>query len=200
MNGKSVILITGGIGGGKSEASKYMRASGIPVYDSDSRTKELYDIDKGLVKMLETALECNLRTEDGAFDRSALAGQIFSSKEKLAICENIVHPAVLADFKKWLDSCDNRIVCMESAIALSKPLFDGIYDISIYVDADENLRIERACKRDHSSAEKIAERVRNQEDLSSKADYIIENNGTVEELHDKIDKLMSSISSGNDKI
>ena len=63
------ILITGGIGSGKSVVSGILRALGIPVYDTDSRTKALYEGELGM--RLEEDLGQKLHTADGHFDRKA---------------------------------------------------------------------------------------------------------------------------------
>ena len=89
------VLLTGGIGSGKSAVASYLESKGIPVYDSDSRTKALYDSDPDLVPSLERALGVSLRKEDGSFDRKALSSVIFSDKKALSKVESIVHPAVL---------------------------------------------------------------------------------------------------------
>ncbi|MDD6253153.1 MAG: dephospho-CoA kinase [Bacteroidales bacterium] len=186
MKKHTTILITGGIGAGKSEVSRYLMSTGIPVYDSDSRAKELYNIEPQLIESLEEAFGTVLYEADGSFDRKHLAEIVFSSEANLKICESIVHPAVLRDFISWRAGQPAGIVAMESAIALSKPLFDGSYDLSIYVDAEENLRVRRTCARDGSNPEAVRRRIDNQPDFRSKADYVIMNNGNLEELHRSI--------------
>ena len=174
------ILITGGIGSGKSVVSEILRGRGIPVYDTDSRTKYLYEGDLGM--QLETYLGHKLHTADGHFDRKALASLIFSDRQILERVEEIVHPAVLNDFEFWKKAQKCRIVCMESAIALEKPLFNESYDFVVIVNAPEDIRIRRACTRDGSDEASIRKRVRNQKVDLSKADFIIENDGGLDKL------------------
>ena len=59
------VILTGGMGSGKSAVCAFLKARGVPVYDSDSRTKSLYDRDPSLVQRLEAALGTGLRTADG---------------------------------------------------------------------------------------------------------------------------------------
>lgn len=70
------VLITGGIGSGKSAVSSILESEGIPVYDSDSRTKALYDSDLQLRESLESLLGVSLRTAEGKFDRKLFASMI----------------------------------------------------------------------------------------------------------------------------
>lgn len=190
MRERRTILITGGIGAGKSEVSRYLISTGIPVYDSDSRTKALYELDPQLVTSLEEAFGAKLSGADGHFDKKRLAEIVFASEDKLKLCESIVHPAVLQDFNRWRDEQEAGVVAMESAIALSKPLFDSSYEMSLYVDADVDIRIRRACGRDGASPEDVRKRIDKQPDYRWKADYVIMNNGNLEELYRSVDAIV----------
>ena len=196
------ILITGGIGSGKSELSRYLVTKGVPVYDSDSRTKALYEGKLGT--MLEEEFCIDLRCADGRFDRKRLAALIFSDRDALRRLESVVHPAVLEDFLRWredvLDGIEwqgycgtEPLVCMESAIALEKPLFDGTYDIVLMVDAPEDVRVARACRRDSVDEAAVRERVRNQRTDRAAADYVIENDGSPDDLMRAADNVFRQI-------
>lgn len=196
------LLITGGIGSGKSLVSRYMEELGVPVYDSDSRTKSLYEGE--LLFRLETALGARLRTEDGRFDKKALARLIFSDNVNMSKMEQVVYPAVIEDFEAWknevsggvsddIGKSGGKIVAMESALALTKPAFSGIFDIVLAVRASEELRVKRACERDGVDEAAVRERIRNQSVDVSAADYIIDNDGTPEELRAKTEAVLREI-------
>lgn len=192
------LLITGGIGSGKSLVSRYMEELGVPVYDSDSRTKALYEGE--LLSRLETALGARLRTEEGRFDKRALARLIFSDNVNMSKMEQVVYPAVIEDFAAWknevsedIGKCGGKIVAMESALALTKPAFSGIFDIVLAVRAPEELRVKRACERDGVDETAVRERIRNQSVDVSAADYIIDNDGTPEELRAKTEAVLREI-------
>lgn len=185
-----IVFVTGGIGSGKSAVCKFLSKLGVPVYDSDSRTKSLYDLDPDLIPSLESALEVDsLRQDDGRLDKKKLSSVIFSDKEKLQKLEDIVHPAVLKDFLKFVgdyESSDVPFVVMESALVLQKPLFDGVADLVVLVDAPLEVRIDRACKRDSAKRESIVERIGNQSIDKSKADIIINNDSDLETLEQRV--------------
>lgn len=183
----TLFLVTGGIGSGKSEVSRYLVSRGIPVYDSDSRTKALYDSVPGLASRIDAALGGGLLREDGSLDRKALAGVIFNDPLKLRALEAIVHPEVLKDFMAWKDSLDCQAAAMESAIAAGLDVFKGVFDFTLLVDAPLEMRIERACRRDSSSREAVARRVANQVMDVSVADAVIVNDASLEELHSRTD-------------
>lgn len=184
------ILITGGIGSGKSVVSGILRGRGIPVYDTDSRTKALYKGELGI--RLEEALGKKLHDADGHFDRKALASLIFSDRQILERVEKIVHPAVLRDFKEWKENQESTIVCMESAIALEKPLFNDSYDFVVIVNAPEDLRIRRACNRDGSDEISVRKRVQNQKVDLQKANFIIENDGGLDKLEAQTELMLEA--------
>ncbi len=196
------VLITGGIGSGKSEVSRYLESQGVPVYDSDSRTKRLYDGELGY--RLENAFGQSLRDGSGKIDFKLLAALIFNDERSLRKLEEIVHPAVLDDFEHWTSDVlsaedwkgyagTEPLVCMESAIALDKPLFNGRFNKTIAVTASEEMRIRRASLRDECEPEKIKKRINCQYLDFSKADYIINNNGSLDELTSETDKVFRLI-------
>ena len=195
------VILTGGIGSGKSAVCACLRARGVPVYDSDSRTKSLYDRDPALVGRLEAVLGVGLRTADGRLDRRRLAGLIFSDPARKAAVEAIVHPAVLADFRRWKRWQRPKgwtygpvpFVVLESAIILSCPVFDGIGDRTVLVDADEEVRLRRAVARDGSDPEDVLRRIRQQHFDLSRVDAVLRNDASLEALSDETDRVFLNL-------
>ena len=130
------ILVTGPIGSGKSEVCRILSSEGYAVYDADSRTKALYGKVPGLKQRIE---------EELGIPFSEL-GIIFRDEARRQKLEDIVYPLVLKDMRDWIESCKNdgayrrNCVFIESAVALSKPIFDDIYDEIWMVDAPLELR------------------------------------------------------------
>lgn len=187
------LIISGGIGSGKSVVAAIVRKRGIPVYDCDSRAKALYDEVPGLLEALEDRLGGGLRQKGGSLDRPALAGRIFSDSRAREAVEALLYPALLEDFKAWRASRSERLVALESAVILSKPLFDGIGDVIIWVDAPAKIRLSRVRFRDGLSEDAVFSRMRSQEDLSSRADYIIYNEGTLSDLEVQVGNIIDHL-------
>ncbi len=187
------VLVTGGIGSGKSEVCRHILSRGYPVYDSDARAKSLYDEVPGLPARVDAALGGGLLDVDGRLDRRALAAAVFSDPAALAALEAVIHPEVLKDFLRWRDSRDAGMVFMESAIAAGLPLFEGVFDAVILVDAPEDLRVERACRRDSSRPVAVRERIRAQGFDGLSPDAVIVNDGTLEELHARTDETLEKL-------
>ena len=195
------VILTGGIGSGKSAVCACLKARGVPVYDSDSRTKSLYDRDPALVGRLEAVLGVGLRTADGRLDRRRLAGLIFSDPARKAAVEAVVHPAVLADFRRWKRWQRPKgwtygpvpFVVLESAIILSCPVFDGIGDRTVLVDADEEVRLRRAVARDGSDPEDVLRRIRQQHFDLSRVDAVLRNDASLEALSVETDRVFLNL-------
>ena len=195
------VILTGGMGSGKSAVCAVLKARGVPVYDSDSRTKSLYDRDPALVGALEAALGIGLRAADGRLDRAKLASLIFQDPALKAAVEAIVHPAVLADFRRWKRWHRPKgwtygpvpFVVLESAIILSCPVFDGVGDRTVLVDASEEVRLARAVARDGSAPEAVLRRIRQQRFDLSRVDAVIPNDGSLEDLAAEADRVFLNL-------
>ena len=160
MSRRTTVIVTGLIGSGKSAVCALLRERGIPVYDSDSRTKRLYDRRPALVDAMEKAVGTPLRGKDGALDRKRLAGIIFSDSSAREKVEAVVYPAVLADFKRWKSRQKGApFVVLESAVALSKPIFDALAQAVVLVDAPPEVRLARVMRRDSLDAEAVMRRM-----------------------------------------
>lgn len=182
------VILTGPIGSGKSAVSALLAKRGIPVYDSDARTKLLYDICPGLVTELESALGIPLRATEGKLDRTRLASVIFADDTARETLESIVYPAVLKDFIAWRDAQEAPFVVLESAVILSKPVFDGIADAVVLVTAPKELRLSRVMARDGAPEADILRRMDAQEVQEDKADVVIVNSGTANKLKAAVDR------------
>lgn len=188
------LVVTGGIGSGKSEVCHYLETKGIPVYDSDSRAKSLYDSDRELVERISAALGCRISDDSGKVDRKALASVIFSDSRRLEALESVVHPRVLEDFIAWRDAHSGAdIVVMESAIFLQKPLFHPYVDKVVLVDAPIEMRVMRACRRDNADEQKIRARMAAQTFDTAAADYLIINDSGLDVLHERTDMVLKEI-------
>ena len=182
------IFLTGFIGSGKSAVSALLRERGIPVYDSDARTKALYDESPVLVPALEEALGIPLRTSDGKLDRKALAAVIFNDANARERVEALVYPAVLEDFLRWREAhADAPFVVLESAIILSKPIFNGLADRVVLVTAPREVRLQRVMARDGLSEEEVIRRMDAQQMPLDGIDTVLQNDGTPEQLRKAVD-------------
>ena len=189
------LVITGGIGSGKTVAARYLYSKGIPVYDCDSRTKALYYENPLVVMDLEEALGEPLCDAQGTLDRGKLGSIIFSDKSKLAKVEEIIHPMVYDDFVRWKEdrAGEAPYVVMESAIFLEKPLFHDLADAVIFLEAPDDVRLSRAMNRDNASQDTVRQRMEAQHFDLSIVDAVIVNDSDIPALFEKIDAALEEI-------
>ena len=206
------IAVTGGIGSGKSTVCSLLSARGIPVYDSDSAAKRLYQDDDSILDSIEEAFGRSVRTPQGRPDLRKIASIVFSAPDKLKRLEDIVHPVVLEDFKRWKALQDSIFEgrgadpaffggepfgVMESAIILEKPEFLKYVDRVILVDAPLQSRLSRACERDGADPSEVIRRMAAQRFDLSKADVIIRNDGSLEKLSSEVEKVFKALNASD---
>lgn len=198
-----VVIITGGIGSGKSLACRFLSDKfGWPVYHADERVKEFYMTSPSLLSDIETQLGAGFRDAAGNFLPSSLADVIFSDPAALEKVESLVFPCLAEDFAEWCAAHgDMPVVILESATILEKPQLKGIGDITVLIDAPIEMRLSRAVSRDGSGTDAIRRRMEAQRlmnDVSegiaeAPADFVLKNDSTVDVLFEGLTKLAENI-------
>lgn len=173
------IGVTGGIGAGKSIVCRIFGVLGVPVYDADTRAKQVMVEDAVLVRQLKGHFGEETYAADGSLDRVYLAAKVFPDAEKLALLNSLVHPRVGLDFDKWLSQYpDAPYVIKEAALIFEAGSYKSL-DAVITVSAPEELRLRRTLIRDeHRSRQQIEEIIAKQlqeEERLKRADYKIVN-------------------------
>ncbi len=173
------IALTGGIGCGKSVVSKVFASLGVPVYDSDSRAKQLMEssdfIRDSLTQLLGNQIYCGKKLQ-----RKIMADAIFADSSLCEKVNAIVHPQVWLDYKLWSDKKNVAFTIMETALLYESDLYKK-FDRAIAVVASDEVRVNRVVQRDSCDAEEVFRRIKNQtanKIAVQKADFIIENNNT----------------------
>ena len=189
-----VLLVTGGIGSGKSVVCRMLEEMGIPVYDSDSRAKSLYERDGKLLDDVKALFGEDIVDIDGHLDRKVLASRAFASGESTASLNALVHPAVLRDFEAWKKNLPSEVVVMESALAGTLPEYRAVIDGVLLVDAPMELRLARAVSRDGCDREAVEARMRRQSFDGLDPDAVIVNDGDVAELRNNLVSAMEKMS------
>ena len=172
-----IIGLTGGIGSGKSTIANYIASKGIPVYIADEEAKKLMQLPE-VITSVQGIFSQNVLDEFGKLDRKKIADLVFNSPTQLAQLNNIVHPLVKNHFIEWLKTHSNAPFVIKEVAILFETGGDKACDKVILVTAPEEIRIERAMKRDNVSKETIVSRMNNQlpeSEKITKSDFIIHN-------------------------
>lgn len=187
----ATLVITGGIGSGKSLVCRMLAEKGVPAYDSDSAAKRLYDTDAQLLESIVRLFGRGILDDGGRIDREKLSVLVFSDEASLKALEALVHPAVFRDFFRWKSAQSGQFVVYESALALQKGLPEGFADELILVDAPLDVRVDRACRRDGRTKTEVEARARLQtvDAGDPRITYILNNDGTEDDLAEKVGTL-----------
>ena len=175
------IGITGGIGSGKSTASRLFHALGVPVYDADSRARWLMENDTALRQQLTDAFGPTTYDLAGRLNRPVLAGTVFSNPERLAQLNALVHPHVGTDFERWAaaqQQAGYAYVLKEAALLFEAGSYKQL-DRIITVFAPLAVRQTRVLQRDpHRSAtdvQAIMAKQLSEVEKVQRADYVLTN-------------------------
>lgn len=199
MKSPLIIGITGGIGSGKSTLANNLRAEGYYVYDSDLEARRLQNDYPVMREQIQALFGDDIYTSKG-LNRYALAQIVFADRNLLAQLNDIVHPILKEDFKKWIkDHNSEKFLFIEAAI-LFECGYDVLVDKVVLITAPESVRIERVVKRDGVTPEHVRARMLHQipeEDKILKSNFVIYSNDNQQSIYIMkkiIDELMNYIS------
>ncbi|MPN20955.1 Dephospho-CoA kinase [bioreactor metagenome] len=152
------------------------------------------------------AFGASILSADGRIDRKALAAIVFSDEQKRKQLNEIIHPFVIEQlFSRAKDELSER----EHAVAIFDiPLLfesglDAQMDRTVVVTCDEEERIRRIVERDRVSPEHALARIRAQmpeEERRQRADYVLENNGSLDDLIRQVDALYNLLKAEDPRI
>jgi dephospho-CoA kinase len=183
--------LTGGIGAGKSEALRALERLGAATLSTDAVTHELLTGDE--VRDLLVAELGQEVAPDGRIDRGAVASRVFGDDGKRKWLESVLWPRVgeqVAQFRETAEDCPLAVV---EVPLLFESGMEAVFDKTIVVVADEDVRAERAAARGHQLVEARAARQLSQDEKAQKADFVVRNDGTVEELEVKLSEVLEKL-------
>lgn len=186
-----IIGLTGGIGSGKSTVATYIASKGIPVYIADEEAKKLMD-SKVIIKKIQAIFEENVLTDEGNLDRKKIGSIVFNQPEKLAQLNAIVHPEVKKHFEKWVKKHKNQSFVVKEVAILFETGGNLACDKVIMITAPEEIRIERAMKRDNIDRESVLSRIKNQlpEEEKIKMSNFVVYNTDLQNTFTQIDQIL----------
>ena len=190
-----ILGVTGGIGSGKTTVCQIMESYGIPVFYADDSAKRIMSSHPEVIKEVIEEFGDESYDDNGLLDRSYLASIVFNDESRLRKLNEIVHPRVRKSFTDFVnDHKHDRLIVHESAIIYESRM-DDLFDAVVVVDADVDARVSRAVDAGKSE-EDFRRRLSNQlqaAELRELADYIVVNNGTIDDLEEEVELLLDSL-------
>ncbi len=190
-----VFGLTGSIAMGKSEVAKVFQQGGIPVFDSDTEVHRLYDSSQGADLLKDCAPEA---TVTGRVDRKVLTELILRDKDLLAKLETRVHAAVRRRRDQFIADAQSqgaKVAIVDVPLLFETGAEKGL-DGVIVVSAPENDQRARALARPGMTVDRldlILKRQMPDKEKRSRATYILENTGTLADLHSATTALISRL-------
>ena len=188
---KAKIAITGGIGSGKSQAAKFIKALGFSVFSCDEIYKNVI-LSREYIEQVEKAFPESVVNKQ--IDKKILADIVFNDAQRRQTLNNIAHPLIMERLFRDMDDAPTELVFAEVPL-----LFEGnyqeLFDFVIVIERDIAKRIESVKTRDGLSDKQILNRIQSQFDYSKikETEYFkngkiieIDNNGGVEDLNEKL--------------
>lgn len=185
--------ITGGIGSGKTTVCEIFSSLGIPVFNADAETKQLYTNSAALRHQLVVTFGEDVFLNSGAINKAFLSGKLKLDEGRKTL-NATVHPFVFERFKQWSDEQKSPYVIKEAAILFESGA-DKTVNKSILVTAPMDIRINRVKSRDGRTSEEIQSIIASQwtdSRLRDLVDFIVVNDGKhslieqVRDLHTKL--------------
>jgi dephospho-CoA kinase len=186
------IGLTGGIAAGKSEALAAFERLGAAAISSDAVVHELLE-GEPLLGRLSERWGADV-APGGRVDRMRVGEIVFADPEELTWLEAQIHPLVGERIGGWLASLPAGIeVAVVEVPLLFETGMDGAFDTTVAVVASEALRRERAEARGHALVGEREARQLAQAEKAARAEHVVENDGTVEDLERALSALLDKL-------
>ena len=186
--------LTGNIASGKSTVADMFALRGATIIDADVLSREVVEPGTPALEAIAYRWGTSVLDENGALDRAALRRIVFQNETELGVLNDIVHPEVIrrrtAEVEAARERGETIVVCVIPL--LFEKRFTDQFDAIILVDAPRSMRLERIV-RDRKIAETEAMKMiaaQMPADLKrARADYVVENAGSIEALEMEVDRI-----------
>ncbi|CCI85803.1 dephospho-CoA kinase [Lactobacillus pasteurii DSM 23907 = CRBIP 24.76] len=193
-----VLGLTGGIATGKSTADEFFRKQNIPIIDADQISREILNIGKPAWEQVKQQFGLEFFNADQTVNRRKLGQYVFSHKSELEKLNQITHPLIHEEIVEQIQSAKQKNLPL---IILDAPVLfetggEKDCDQVLVIALPEQEQLKRLMKRNNYDEKEAMDRIRSQMPLAqkiAKANYVVENTGTIIELEDKLAEVLRKI-------
>jgi dephospho-CoA kinase len=190
-----VVGITGGIGSGKSAVTDYLEIKGITVVDADKVARVVVEPGTSGLAAIAEHFGHNILLPNGTLDRAALRKIVFDNADERKVLEGITHPRIREEIARQLSEAGSPYVVLASPLLLESGQ-SSFADYVVVVDVPESVQLSRTMTRDDNSEQLVKSIMAVQLDRETRlarSDTSISNEGTLEELHTRVDALHTDL-------
>jgi dephospho-CoA kinase len=192
------IGLTGNIASGKSEVARMLADRGATIIDADELAREAVEPETQALRDIIKRWGKDILNQDGGLDRAALRQIVFADQNELDALNRIVHPGVTRlrdrEIARARERGDPIVVCV-IPLLFERNIVEE-FDAIILVDAPRPLRLERLVATRGLEATEAMNMIASQmpaELKRARADFVIENDGSLDKLERDVDALWSSL-------
>lgn len=187
--------LTGGLGAGKSEALRALEELGAATLSTDAVVHDLLATDE--LRDIVVARLGGEVARDGRLDRALIAERVFGDEDARSWLEAELWPRVGRRVIEWRQEVEALDPSPPAAVVEVPLLFESemeaVFDATIAVVADEEVRAERAGARGHAAVSERTGRQLSQDEKAQRADYSVRNDGTLDELRETLSRLLATL-------
>tara|TARA_B100001146_G_C16116276_1_gene405944 strand:+ start:205 stop:792 length:588 start_codon:yes stop_codon:yes gene_type:complete len=183
-----IIGLTGGIGSGKTAASDAFKSLGVDIIDADMSSRRVVERGQPALEDIQDHFGSDILDSENNLDRAKLREIIFQDPKERVWLEELLHPKITQHIKDQLESSKSPYCVLVSPLLLETEQKSFCSSVLV-VDVPEESQILRTSKRDGVSEEQVKSIIAtqiNREQRLKQADEIIINDGSIEELKEKI--------------
>ena len=186
------VAITGNIASGKTAVQKILETNGFVVLDSDIAAHRLLDDNSAVIE----AFKNFDILDNGKISRDKLGKIVFNNENLLQKLNGIIHPQVRAKIEKFFEENKDKNIVFVSIPLLFECGMENMFDKIILVKTPDNIRLERLIKRNGYTKDYALKRIAcqiSQDEKVSKADFVIDNGGEIEDLTHQVSTLVQKL-------
>lgn len=191
MARKFRVGLTGGIACGKSTVANLFAALGVTIVDTDLLAREVVAPGSPLLERIAGHFGQDILQPDGSLDRARLRERVFANPGERQWLESLTHPAIRELTDRRSEAARSRYVIVAIPLLVETGAADR-FDRVLVVDCDPAIQLARLQARDgmtRAQAERMLAAQVTREQRLSVADDVIENNGDVAALRERVETL-----------
>ena len=187
--------LTGGIGAGKSTVADMFSKLGAVVIRSDELARQVIEPNTPGFQKVLSRFGNQILQENGSIDRQKLAQIVFNDKNSLKDLEEIIHPLVRNKTSELIGSQTQETIVVNEVPLLLEKKMEKMFDFLVVVISSEKNRINRLQKRGISEpeAKKRMSLQVSDEARKSSADFLITNDGNIDQLEADVAKVWQAL-------